>query len=107
MRNISTKVYEKSIIASAGRLAKGSGLSKHKHKSASASYILASANLANTGAVSVPRVSRRSQDETLDHVKQARIGWEQGILEELRAIIYEARRPFLVIRYYPLRFFTS
>jgi hypothetical protein len=98
MRNISTKVYEKSIIASAGRLAKGSGLSRHKRKSASPSYILASANLANTGAVSVPRVSRRSQDETLDQVKQARIGWEQGILEELRAIIYEARRPFLVIR---------
>jgi hypothetical protein len=44
------------------------------------------------------RYSRKSSDEVLDHIRNARIGWEQGILEELRAIIYEAHRPFLQLR---------
>eukprot|EP01033_Poteriospumella_lacustris_P018805 gene18805-13555_t len=63
LKNITAKVYERCIVATAGRAA-----------------------------------NRRSQDETLEHIKQARVSWEQGILEELRAIIYESRRPFLIVR---------
>lgn len=84
LKNLATKVYERNIVSSAGRAIRTNGPGKHQAKRSSSVYI--------------PRIARRSQDEILDHIRQARIGWEQGILEELRAIIYESRRPFLVIR---------
>ncbi len=42
--------------------------------------------------------SCRSCDEPLDHIREARMSWECGILEELRAIVHEAKRPFLLVR---------
>jgi len=41
---------------------------------------------------------RRSQDETVDHIKEIRVSWESGILEELKAIVAESKRPFVLIR---------
>lgn len=48
----------------------------------------------------IPQTStaRRSADETLDHIRVARMNWEQGIIEELRAIVFEAKRTFFLIR---------
>ena len=42
--------------------------------------------------------ARRSQDEALDFIRLARVTWEDGINEELYAIVSEARRPFCIVR---------
>ena len=42
--------------------------------------------------------ARRSQDEPLDFIRSARVTWEEGINEELYAIVSEARRPFCIVR---------
>ncbi len=100
MKNITTKVYDRNIINSAGRATRNTGPSRHipiKRKSQSA-LVSSPQTLFNTATI--PRICRRSQDESLDHIRTARVSWEQGILEELRAIIYESRRPFLIIRYH-------
>lgn len=47
----------------------------------------------------LPTYARTSQYEPCDHIRQARMHWENGILEELRAIVHEAKRPFLLLRY--------
>ncbi len=49
---------------------------------------------------SLPTYARTSAYEPCDHVRQARMNWENGILEELKAIVQEAKRPFLLIRFY-------
>lgn len=43
-------------------------------------------------------ITRTSSDETVQDIRNARIQWEDGILEELQAIAKETRRPFLIIR---------
>lgn len=99
LKNVTTKVYERCIVATAGRAAKLATAGKLKRHHKGGNGLAPSSSSATASTVAIPRISRRSQDETLEHIKQARISWEQGILEELRAIIYEARRPFLIIRY--------
>lgn len=42
--------------------------------------------------------SRRSTDELVECVRNARIQWEDGINEELHAIVRESHRPFLILR---------
>ena len=42
--------------------------------------------------------ARKSIDEQLEHIRSARMHWEQGILEELKAIIHESKRPFMLLR---------
>ena len=45
-----------------------------------------------------PLISRTSQNEPIDAIKQIRIEWEQGIKEELMAIAQETARPFTIAR---------
>jgi len=42
--------------------------------------------------------ARKSDDEVLDFIAAARRAWEDGINEELYAIVTESRRPFTIIR---------
>jgi hypothetical protein len=41
---------------------------------------------------------RRCSDEVIDFIKDARSKWEDGINEELYAIISESKRPFVLLR---------
>ena len=45
-----------------------------------------------------PLISRTSQNEPIEAIKQIRIEWEQGINEELMAIAQETARPFTMSR---------
>lgn len=42
--------------------------------------------------------ARRSQDETIECIREARSAWEQGIKEELLTIVGEMNRPFTIVR---------
>jgi hypothetical protein len=42
--------------------------------------------------------SKSSSEELVEHIQQARTSWEQGLIEELTAIVTEAKRPFVMIR---------
>lgn len=42
---------------------------------------------------------RKCSDEVIDFIKEARSKWEDGINEELYAIISESKRPFVLVRY--------
>lgn len=52
----------------------------------------------NSLLLNQPMLCRRSCDELVDHLREARVAWESGILEELRAIIVETKRPFVLLR---------
>ncbi|RYY73121.1 hypothetical protein EON63_20180 [archaeon] len=41
---------------------------------------------------------RTSRDECVEHIREVRVQWENGILEELKAITFESKRPFLLTR---------
>lgn len=43
--------------------------------------------------------SSKSSNEQTDYIRLARITWEEGINDELRAIVSEAKRPFALQRY--------
>jgi hypothetical protein len=58
----------------------------------------ATTKLKHSPILPIQRVARTSSDETVEHIQQARIRWEQGLLEELGSIVAEAKRPFLLIR---------
>ena len=45
-----------------------------------------------------PRYARRSQDETIECIRDTRVAWEQGIKEEVLTILNETKRPFTIAR---------
>jgi hypothetical protein len=55
-------------------------------------------SMRKTPLVSHIMICRCSRDEPLDHIREVRVSWETGILEELKAIMFEAKRPFTIIR---------
>jgi hypothetical protein len=57
-----------------------------------------SAALCSKTAGATSRYARTSRDESIDCIRETRIAWEQGINEELLAIVSESRRPFAVMR---------
>jgi effector-binding domain-containing protein len=58
----------------------------------------ASLNEKKSKSSSQPTYARISFYEPCDHIRQARMNWENGILEELKAIVQESKRPFLLLR---------
>ncbi len=52
----------------------------------------------STALPNVPVRAKRGMDERVDHIQQVRQTWDQGLLEELGAIVTEAKRPFLMLR---------
>lgn len=51
-----------------------------------------------SSSLPIAAYARKSIDEPLDHIRSVRMHWEQGILEELKAIIQESKRPFMLLR---------
>eukprot|EP01031_Cornospumella_fuschlensis_P026974 gene26974-32589_t len=57
-----------------------------------------SSNPSSASSASPLAHPRTSKDECVDHIRDVRVQWENGILEELKAISFESKRPFLLTR---------